>query len=112
MLEGYWKRLLALLAHIGLYARALAKWLLLAAVTGCCCGVVGALFHIGVHEATALREDHPWLLWCLPLAGLAIVGLYKLTKTEGRAPMTSSTPSTMERACGSGCYPPSSSARC
>ena len=52
-------------------------------MTGTCCGVVGALFHIGVHHATALREEHFWLLWCLPLAGLVIVGFYKLTKTEG-----------------------------
>ena len=44
MLEGYWKRLLALLAHIGLYARALAKWLLLAA---------GILPH-GIFELPAL----------------------------------------------------------
>ena len=35
-------------------------------------------------EGSALREAHPWLLWCLPLAGLAIVGLYKLLKTEGQ----------------------------
>ena len=84
MLETYWARLLRLCSHVGLYVRALVKWLLLAAVTGCCCGVVGALFHIGVHEATQLREAHPWLLWCLPLAGLAIVACYKLTGTEGQ----------------------------
>ncbi len=84
MLQTYWKRLLGLCAHIWLYIRALVKWLLLAAVTGCCCGVTGALFHIGVHKATVLRAEHPWLLWCLPLAGLAIVGFYKLTKTEGQ----------------------------
>ena len=84
MLEEYWKRLLHWLTHIGLYIQALVKWLVLAAVTGCCCGVVGALFHIGVQRATELRADHPWLLWCLPLAGLVIVAFYKLTKTEGQ----------------------------
>ena len=71
-------------SHVALYLRALAKWLVLACVTGVCCGVVGALFHIGVHEATALRGRQPWLLWCLPLLGLVIVGLYKVTKTEGQ----------------------------
>lgn len=71
-------------SHVGLYLRALAKWLMLACVTGACCGVVGALFHIGVHEAAALRGQRPWLLWCLPLLGLVIVALYKLTKTEGQ----------------------------
>ena len=76
-------RALDWLVHTKFYIKALVKWLLLAAVTGTCCGVVGALFHIGVHHATALRGEHFWLLWCLPLAGLVIVGFYKLTKTEG-----------------------------
>ena len=70
--------------HAGLYVRAMAKWLALALVTGCCCGVVGSLFHIGVERATELRATHPWLLWCLPLAGLVIVAFYKLTRTEGQ----------------------------
>ena len=48
--------------HAGLYIRAMAKWLAVALVTGCCCGVVGSLFHIGVELATELREQHPWLL--------------------------------------------------
>ena len=77
-------RLLAWLSHIGLYIRALAKWLALAAVIGALCGVIGSAFHIGVHHATELRGAHPWLLWCLPLLGLVIVGFYKLTKTEGQ----------------------------
>ena len=70
--------------HIGLYLQALVKWLALAAVTGGICGAVGAAFHIGIHTAEELREAYPWLLWCLPLAGLLIVGFYKLTRTEGQ----------------------------
>ena len=70
--------------HIGLYLQALVKWLLLAAVTGGICGAVGAAFHIGIHEAELLRGRFPWLLWCLPLAGIAIVAFYKLTRTEGQ----------------------------
>ena len=70
--------------HVELYVRAAAKWLALALVTGCCCGVVGTLFHVGVERATELRAQHPWLLWCLPAAGLAIVAFYKLTRTEGQ----------------------------
>ena len=66
-----------------LYLRTLVKWAALAVVIGVLCGVIGSVFHIGVHEATHLRAHHPWLLWCLPVAGLAIVGFYKLTKTEG-----------------------------
>lgn len=67
-----------------LYARALGKWLLLATAAGVSCGLVGTLFHVAVEYATWLREALPWLLYLLPLAGLAIVGLYKLLGTEGQ----------------------------
>ena len=66
------------------YLTALVKWLTLALVTGCLCGAVGAAFHTGIHEAELLRGRFPWLLWCLPLAGIAIVAFYKLTRTEGQ----------------------------
>ena len=69
---------------VWLYIRSLGKWLFLAVAVGLVCGVIGTAFHVGVHEATLLRGEHPWLLWCLPLAGLVIVGFYKLTKTEGQ----------------------------
>ena len=67
-----------------LYCRAISKWLLLASVTGVSCGLLGTLFHITVEKVTELRALQPWLLFCLPLAGLAIVALYKLLKTEGQ----------------------------
>ena len=67
-----------------LYLRALLKWLALAAVTGLACGLVGTAFHKGIDFVTELRLDHPWLLWLLPVAGLAIAGFYHLTKTEGK----------------------------
>lgn len=70
--------------HIGLYLQALVKWLVLALITGGICGAVGAAFHIGIHEAELLRNSFPWLLWCLPLAGLVIVAFYKVTRTEGQ----------------------------
>ena len=67
-----------------LYLRALLKWLALAAVTGLACGLVGTAFHKGIDCVTELRLGHPWLLWLLPIAGLAIAGFYHLTKTEGK----------------------------
>lgn len=67
----------------GLYLGTLLKWLAVSGVTGLVCGMIGSLFHIGVHEASLLLASHGWLLYCLPLSGLAIVGFYKLTKTEG-----------------------------
>lgn len=78
------ERLRAMGAHVGLYITALTKWLALAVFVGAVCGVIGAVFHTSVHEATLLRERFPWLLLCLPAAGLAIVGFYKLTHTEGQ----------------------------
>ena len=78
------KPVLDFLRRVRLYLQTLGKWLLLAVVTGVCCGLVGSLFHIGVHEVTRLREARPWLLLCLPVLGLIIVGFYKLTGTEGK----------------------------
>ena len=73
----------ARLLHIGQYVLTLLKWLLAASAVGVICGVVGSLFHIGVEQATEFRELHPWLLYCLPLAGLLIVVIYKWARTEG-----------------------------
>lgn len=69
--------------EIKLYAAALAKWLALAAVAGVVCGFIGSAFHISVGYVTVLRGAHGWLLWLLPAAGLAIVGVYRLFGTEG-----------------------------
>ena len=60
-------------AHILTYAAALVKWM-----------TVGALFHLGVNYATGVREAHPWVLYLLPVGGLVIVCLYRITKMEGK----------------------------
>ena len=64
-------------------ARVLVLWLVLAAAVGLVCGGVGTAFHLSVEAVTELRGAHGWLLWLLPVAGLAIVALYKATKCEG-----------------------------
>ena len=84
MEETKWQKTVAWVRHTGLYIQALVKWLLVALVVGVACGALGSAFHIGVERATELRGEHPWLLWCLPLAGLLIVGFYRLTRTEGQ----------------------------
>lgn len=84
MLKEYFDRLLAWWEHIESYIVAVAKWVSVAITTGIFCGIIGSVFHHGVHIATELRAENPWLLWCMPVAGLAIVGFYKLTKTEGQ----------------------------
>ena len=78
------KKLKRLARAVWLYGQALGKWLILAAIIGEVCGFIGSAFHIGVAWATALRGENPWLLWGLPLAGLVIVGFYRLTGTEGQ----------------------------
>ena len=77
-------KLVETLKHTKYYLQALVKWVTLAVLIGFCCGVVGVLFHLGVEWATKYRESHVFLLWSLPLAGLFIVGFYKLTRTEGQ----------------------------
>ena len=64
-------------------AAILARWLLLAVPTGLVCGAVGTAFHLAVEHVTEWRAEHIWLLWLLPVAGLAIVVLYKVTGCEG-----------------------------
>ena len=65
------------------YLRFTLKWLALALLAGTASGIIGAGFHNGIHAVTALRAAHPWLLWCLPAAGIAIVAFYKWTDTDG-----------------------------
>ncbi len=71
-------------AHIGAYPAALIKWLAVGGLIGGIGGVVGSLFHIGVSYATRWRSAHPWVLYLLPLLGLIIVGLYRVTGVEGK----------------------------
>ena len=78
------ERLKELVAHIGQYAVTLLKWMVLGGVIGLVGGIIGSLFHIGVDTATQARLAHPWVLYLMPVGGLAIVGLYRLTKTEGK----------------------------
>lgn len=70
--------------HYTLYARAIGKWLLVALITGTLSGLLGSAFHIGVQYATQFRLAHPKTLFLLPAAGLLIVAIYKLFRTEGQ----------------------------
>ena len=63
-------------------ARALFQWLGLAALTGLACGLAGAAFTWCVAQVTAQRTAHPWLLFCMPLAGLLIAACYRGARME------------------------------
>ncbi len=65
------------------YGATFAKWLVLSVLLGGVCGVVGAGFVKCVSMATHLREQHTWLLFCLPIFGVLSVALYKLCRVSG-----------------------------
>ena len=64
------------------FAFAFVKWVLIAVAVGSVGGLVGTLFHMAVNKATEIRESAPWLVYFLPLGGLAIVFLYRVSKTD------------------------------
>lgn len=68
---------------VSAYAKTMLKWLAVAAVVGAAGGLLGSLFHISVEIASDLRAEHPELLWGLPIAGVIIVAIYQLLKTQG-----------------------------
>ncbi len=49
-------------------------------LTGLCGGLLGALFHLSLDVSTRARQSFRPLLFALPLAGLLIVGLYRLLR--------------------------------
>ena len=62
----------------------MGKWLALSAVVGVCCGLLGSAFHIGVELATEYRLGHAWVIYTLPVIGLAVVGIYRVFRVEGQ----------------------------
>lgn len=59
----------------GLYCWTLLKWTVDAAAIGVVCGVIGTLFHFGVHEVTAFRGGAPMGAVLPACGGLVIGGL-------------------------------------
>jgi H+/Cl- antiporter ClcA len=51
------------------------RWIPLGAVVGVLAGLSSAAFLVSLEWATTTREDHPWLLWLLPPAGVAVGAL-------------------------------------
>ena len=69
--------------EVRLYAVALGKWLAVAALTGVLCGLIGSAFALSVGYVTRLRAANGWLLYLLPLAGVAVASVYRALRTEG-----------------------------
>ena len=68
------------LKEVFYYVRAFVVWAAFSVAVGAVCGLVGGAFAITVEEVTHLRQHTPWLPWLMPVAGLAIAGLYRLLK--------------------------------
>lgn len=58
------------------------KLILFAVIIGVTVGIVGAAFHHSIEIATELRLEHPWLLYLMPLAGVVIIGSYRICGIE------------------------------
>ncbi len=56
------------------------KWLALGILVGAVGGLLGAAFHHTLAFANTLRAANTWIIYLLPVGGLAIVGLYKLLR--------------------------------
>lgn len=56
------------------------KWLLLATLVGLLVGCISALFGHTLSFVNQLREKYPYLVFGLPLGGLVIVFLYRVSK--------------------------------
>lgn len=69
--------------NAGAFAVAFFRWLALGVAVGGLCGVTGALFARSVSLVTALRAEHGWLLYLLPVGGLLSVAVYKLCRVIG-----------------------------
>lgn len=51
-------------------------------IVGLVIGLVGFVFHHLLETVTVIREENPFIIYFLPIAGLAIVFLYKICKRE------------------------------
>lgn len=56
------------------------KWILLSLLVGIIVGGIGTLFHFATDLATVSRENHPLLIFLLPILGIFIVFLYRISK--------------------------------
>ncbi len=55
----------------------LLQWVVLGAIVGVVCGAASALFLFLLDQATSFRTHHSWLVFTLPIAGLAIGWVYE-----------------------------------
>ncbi len=62
------------------YVKTFFKWIIVAGITGLVGGIIGSLFHVSVEKATEFRLLNNWIIYFLPVGGIAIAVLYRLFK--------------------------------
>ena len=65
-------------------ARYLLCWTVFSLLAGGLGGLIGGAFGWCIRRVTALRADHPWMIFLLPLCGLLTVFLYRVTGEENK----------------------------
>ena len=58
------------------------KWIIFAVIVGVIVGLCGTAFYFCLSLVTVLRTQYHWLLFLLPVGGLAIVAMYRLLHNE------------------------------
>lgn len=58
------------------------KWIIFAILVGIIVGLCGTVFYFGMSLVTVVRTQNPWLIFFLPIGGLAIVALYHMLHDE------------------------------
>lgn len=69
--------------YAGRYFRTFYRWLLVATTVGAISGLVGSAFHLTVDLFTGVRTANGWLIYLMPVGGLLIAAIYRLSKLEG-----------------------------
>lgn len=57
-----------------------AKWVVIALTAGVSGGIIGSIFAFALSHITAFRSDHNFIIYFLPLSGLFIVFMYKISR--------------------------------
>lgn len=60
------------------YVQICVKWCLFSIATGLTCGLVGTILYQMIVYANSFRDNHPAVIWLLPVAGLLIVKFYHM----------------------------------
>ncbi len=64
------------------YVKIFLKWLVISTLVGAVGGIVGVAFHKSIDYVTEIRSENSWLIYLLPIGGLLIALLYRLSKTS------------------------------